>query len=106
MSGDSDFYRDDWPLLFVDRESLGTSGPEALDPIRIQKGMFLLSMRGPCRDLYKFRPYNWGPYSSDLVGDLELLVSRGLLTTVQEPGRNWARFRPTSQGRERAGQMA
>jgi uncharacterized protein len=94
--------RADWPLLVIDRSALGTTGPDALDPIRVQKAMFLLSMRGPRRDLYRFRPYNWGPYSSDLDGDLRSLVPAGLLTTEYQAGRSWPRYRPTDEGHDRA----
>jgi hypothetical protein len=98
--------REDWPLLLTAREVLGVPGPDELDPIRIQKGMFLLSMRGPKRDLYRFRPYNWGPFSVDLYGDLDLLVANGMLVAQDQPGRAWARFKPTGEGVARARQVA
>jgi len=98
--------REDWPLLLIARDATHADGPDTLDPVRIQKGMFLLSMRGPQRDLYAFRPYNWGPYSPELVSDLNSLVALGLLHTEQEPGRTWARYRPTERGAARAGAVA
>ncbi len=102
LSTESEIVRQDWPLLLIARDVLGVSGPETLDPVRIQKGIFLLSQRGPRRDLYTFRPYNWGPYSSELNSDLDFLVVTGMLKREQEPGRTWNRFRLTPQGEERA----
>lgn len=52
--------RSDWLLLLLDRAALEASGPDELDPVRIQKGMFLLSERGSARGLYNFRAYDWG----------------------------------------------
>jgi DNA-binding PadR family transcriptional regulator len=98
--------REDWLLLLIDRDATGAGGPDALDPVRIQKGMFLLSKRGPKRDLYHFRPYNWGPFSSTVYGDLNLLENEALIAREQEPGRAWVRFRTTANGSERARAIA
>jgi uncharacterized protein len=98
--------REDWPLLLLSRDVLGVDGPEALDPIRVQKGIFLLSQRGPKRGIYSFRPYNWGPFSSELYGDLDLLAGLGMVTREHEPGRSWSRFKPTQAGILRAEEAA
>ena len=47
----------------------------------MQKGVFLLEQRGPesWRDTYRYSPYNWGPYSSELASDLTSLDESGLL---------------------------
>ena len=97
---DQETSRPDWALLLIANEALGVEGPETLDPVRIQKGMFLLSMRGPrgAGDLYRFRPYNWGPFSSDLYGDLDFLVATGALTREHVSGRTWDRFRANGTG--------
>ena len=66
--------RRDWLLLLV---GLRTEGPDAaLDPVRSQKGMFLLRQRGILDDTesYEFTPYHYGPYSFELRSDLEALV--------------------------------
>jgi uncharacterized protein len=98
--------RCDWLLLLLDRETLGASGPEALDPIRVQKGLFLLSQRGPAAALYEFRPYNWGPFSSDVYSDLDDLTARGYLAGTRVPGRSWSTYTVTTLGHQRAGQVA
>jgi hypothetical protein len=94
--------RSGWLLLLLDRAALGAQGPEDLDPVRIQKGMFLLSQRGPARGLYEFRAHDWGPFSSDIYGDLASLTRQGYLTEEKVPGRTWSIYRVTARGHERA----
>ena len=90
--------RAEWLLLFLSRSPFGVVEPAALDPIRIQKGMFLLSMRGPARDIYSFRPYNWGPFSSDIYRDLDELEGSGLLRSESVSGQSWRLYETTSKG--------
>lgn len=85
---------------------MGATQADGLDPVRIQKGMFLLSKRGPARDVYSFRPYNWGPFSADIYRDLDALEAEGLLQGEQVPGRTWRLFTTTPQGEDRARQVA
>jgi hypothetical protein len=94
--------RSDWLLLLLDRAALGAHGPEELDPVRIQKGIFLLSKRGPARDLYGFQAYNWGPFSSDIYADLASLTRQGYLTEERALGRTWSTYRVTGRGHARA----
>jgi uncharacterized protein len=98
--------RSDWLLLLLDRAALGAQGPDDLDPVRIQKGMFLLSKRGPQRDMYEFQPYDWGPFSSDIYADLASLTRQGYLSEERMPGRTWSTYRVTARGRERAAALA
>jgi DNA-binding PadR family transcriptional regulator len=92
----------DWLLLFLSADALGVDGPSELDPVRIQKGMFILSERGPARGVYTFRPYNWGPFSPQIYGDLDLLVATGLAEVERAPGRTWKRYTTTPKGERRA----
>ena len=94
--------RSDWLLLLLDREALGADGPDELDPVRIQKGMFLLSERGPARDIYKFRAYDWGPFSPGIYADLAMLTAAGELEESRVPGRTWSTYRVTPSGHEKA----
>jgi len=91
--------RADWILLLLDKDGLQVDGPDAMDPVRIQKGMFLLNERGPAPGLYTFRPYNWGPFSSDVYRDLDTLVEAGLVSATPMPGRSWSVYALTAQGR-------
>jgi hypothetical protein len=87
-----------WLLLLLDRDALQASGPADLDPVRVQKGMFLLSERGPARDLYAFRAYDWGPFSSAIYADLDSLTQQNYLEESTVPGRTWSTYRPTANG--------
>ncbi len=98
--------RSDWLLLLLTKSALGVDGPEGLDPVRIQKGMFLTSMRGPAKGLYAFRPYNWGPFSPAVYGDLDRLVDEGLVLREDVAGRDWQRYSPSPAGVEAAREFA
>lgn len=79
-----------------------STGPEELDSPRIRKGMFLLSKRGPARELYRFRAYDWGTFSADVYADLDELTARGYLDTSRVPGRTWVKYRVTARGHDAA----
>jgi hypothetical protein len=92
--------RRDWLLLLVAHEG----DREGLDPIRIQKGLFLLAEEGglPAPERYWLVPYNYGPMSSRLYRDVDVLVRRGLLERRAVDGRSWRLVRATGEGHERA----
>lgn len=83
--------RRDWLLMLLD---------SGLDPIRIQKAMFLFTMEAgaPPGEIYRFRPYNWGPFSQPIYSDLEHLQSRGLVERLPEPGTTYAKYSRTPEG--------
>ncbi len=90
----------DWLLLLV---SVGEEdAPDYIDPIRLQKGMFLLSERGPERHIYEFRPFHWGPFSPAIYEDLTGLEQAGLIESDHIPGRTWHVYRPTPSGKRAA----
>jgi uncharacterized protein YwgA len=80
----------------------------ALDPIRIQKGMFLLAQEGglPEHEQYRFRPYDYGPFSARIYDDLDALVEEGLVAREAVPGYTWSRYRLTPAGMAQAQQFA
>lgn len=88
--------RRDWLALFVALEG----APDGLDPVRIQKGMFLFGQEAdvPAGQKYSFRPYNYGPMSKSVYDDLDRLVADGLVKTVPVEGQSWFRYKPTGQG--------
>ena len=90
------------PLLLASRATASENDRERLDRIRMQKGVFLLVMRGSAawRHLYEFRPYHWGPYCSDLVADLRGLVGDGRLADESTFPRSYGTYRTTSLGEE------
>jgi uncharacterized protein YwgA len=79
---------------------LGVGDPRALDPIRIQKGMFLLAQEGGVREheRYLFHPYDYGPFSPRIYDDLDGLVDDGLVTREAVPGYTWSRYRLSAEG--------
>lgn len=84
---------------------LGSDGEQRLDPIRIQKGLFLLTMETPEEWLplearYNFEPYNYGPYSAEIYQDLDQLVRYGYVEDIEIPGRSWKYYALTPMGLE------
>lgn len=91
--------RRDWLLLLI---------TDGIDPIRVQKGMFLFAMESgaPAAETYRFQPYNWGPFSQPIYGDLEGLENDGLIERMQVPGDTYYRYRRTRRGNEVAAELA
>jgi uncharacterized protein YwgA len=87
----------DWLILLLAYKGANSS---ALDPVRIQKGMFLLSMEGtiPEAERYEFEPYHYGPYSFDLRSDADNLVRQNLADRLPVSGYTWGRYRLTQEG--------
>lgn len=90
--------RSDWLLFLLGFKGEGDS--PALDPIRVQKGMFLLSKEGglPANESYTFSPYNWGPFSREVRNDLDRLVAEGYAQARDVPGYSWKRYLLTAAG--------
>lgn len=90
----------DWLLMFFALKG----SPNGVDPVRIQKGMFLFAMESGLEgdDVYTFRPYNYGPMSSDIYSDLDSLQTDGLVAGERVAGASWRRYRATEKGLERA----
>jgi DNA-binding PadR family transcriptional regulator len=74
--------------------------PEGLDPVRLQKGMFLFSQEAASSEdeKYQFVPYNYGPMSTQIYKDLESLEAQGLVESVPVRGQSWARYSATKEG--------
>jgi len=85
-------------LLFVALDG----APQGLDPVRLQKGMFLDAQEsgGGAGEKYAFVPYNYGPMSAQIYSDLEDLVSEGLIAEKPVEGQSWSRYVPTEKGLE------
>ncbi|MGB2694860.1 MAG: hypothetical protein WBD55_06680 [Dehalococcoidia bacterium] len=95
--------RDDWLLLFI-----GIPGGKFYtDQIRVMKGMFLLDKEGPqeLRDLYDFRPYDYGPFDTQVYRDLDRLEALGLIEVSQIVGTNRQVYGLTAKGEERMKQV-
>lgn len=83
-------------LLFIALDG----APRGLDPIRLQKGMFLFAMdeESDPEEIYRFIPYNYGPMSAQIYRDLELLTEQGLVEAKPVQGQSWARYMATEDG--------
>ncbi len=91
--------RVDWLLLFIGLPR----GKFFTDQIRVMKGMFLLDQGGPqvLRDLYDFRPYDYGPFDTQVYHDLDWLVSQGLVDVSHIVGTNRQVYELTRKGERR-----
>jgi|SRR5215211_7838774 len=76
--------------------------PRGLDPVRLQKGMFLDAHESEVEEegKYTFIPYNYGPMSTQIYSDLDSLVSEGLVEEVPVQGQSWSRYVATEKGLE------
>lgn len=74
--------------------------PDGLDPIRLQKGMFLFARDPSSKDdeKYQFVPYNYGPMSAQIYKDLESFKESGLVKEIPIEGQSWARYVATEEG--------
>ncbi|HEX5990802.1 MAG TPA: hypothetical protein VFY75_11400 [Solirubrobacterales bacterium] len=79
--------------------------PRGLDPVRLQKGMFLDAQESDAQEgeKYTFVPYNYGPMSAQIYSDLDELRAEGLVEEVPVQGQSWSRYVATEKGLE-AGQ--
>lgn len=83
----------------------GAAGPYPLDPIRLMKGAFLVSQRGrpSWRRLFRFRPYDYGPFDVTVYRARDALLADGLFEKVK--GGAYARYRLTEEGHARAAEL-
>lgn len=90
----------DWLLVFIADDEAG----EGIDPVRLQKGMFLLAQEAglPVRQRYRFIPYNYGPMSRGVYRDVGLLADERLLVERPVAGYAWGRLVATDKGRAQA----
>jgi uncharacterized protein YwgA len=75
--------------------------------VRVQKGLFLLAMRGtlPEGERYEFEPYNYGPMSRGLYADARRLCDRGLADTAAAGRERWRMLAITEAGHRAAGRL-
>jgi uncharacterized protein YwgA len=95
--------RSDLALMLMSQQAGTTGEQHPLDRIRVQKAIFLLTQRGSpaWRSLYSYKPYNWGPYSSQLAYDLDAMVRDGQL---EASGSRYTQYRTTALGEKQANQ--
>jgi len=87
------------------------SGEKGLDPIRVQKGLFILTEETPedwlpSEARYRFEPYRYGPYSAEIYYDLDKLEGLGYVTARRVLGQSWNYYSLTLEGQKLARSMA
>lgn len=89
-------HRKDWLLL-----AIAASGKKGLSPVVMQKVLFLLGKQMPRavgEGYYTFKPYNYGPFTTEIYTDASQLESDGLIVSVQQAGRSWSQLLLTPAG--------
>ena len=105
--GEASVNSSDLALVAMSGLATSASEPYPLDRIRMQKAIFLLTRRGApgWRELYKYKPYNWGPYSPQLAVDMDKLVRRGLVELEHVPRRRYSKYQTTTEGEVQAAEV-
>lgn len=93
----------DWLLLLLALQDADFP----LDPVRMQKGMFLLSREAELDpdESYRFVAYDYGPFATEIYEDIEALVAEDLVTGEHVPGYTWRRYSTTPAGVARAHEL-
>jgi len=91
----------DWTLL-----TIASAKGDALSPVQLQKSLFLigrnLSVSQRCGPrFYKFKPYDYGPFNSQIYLDAESLSSEGMID-VYSGVRAYREYAATRTGLARA----
>lgn len=92
--------RRDWVLL-----ALASASDHRLQPVQLQKSLFLASQKLDATQLgefYRFEPYDYGPFSSLVYADADLLAQEGLVQVVPQPRVRWREYVATPDGLARA----
>lgn len=91
----------DSTLLAID------SARAALQPVQLQKALFLFAAKVPAEMLpgtgrYQFKPYDYGPFSAEIYSDAEALEQNGFVAISRPPSSRYKEFRVTPTGRAAA----
>lgn len=92
----------DWTLLVI-----AEAGEHPVQPVQLQKALFLISRNLHPRDLaapkfYAFSPYDYGPFCSQVYADAERLETEGLVVISRPPETRFKTYRATEAGFQRA----
>jgi hypothetical protein len=73
------------------------ANPASTDPIRIMKGLFILSRavnegKLPSTETFEFAPMDYGPCSQQVYDCLHELVAQGSVREEPVPGETWKRY--------------
>jgi hypothetical protein len=91
--------RADWTLLTV-----AAARPYSLDPVQLQKCLFLLGKNCPAvltAPFYNFQPYNFGPFDVAVYQDAERLEAQGRISIFRPQWRKWGEYSIAPAGMQR-----
>lgn len=76
----------DWNLMVI------ASARQPLSPVQLQKALFLIGQELSPNErksvtFYKFRPYDYGPFCSEIYRDADRLQAERLISIQSEPDR-------------------
>ena len=79
------------------------SAREVLQPVQLQKSLFLFAAKVPKDVLpadsrYQFKPYDYGPFSAEIYSDAETLEADGLVEIMKPPVTRYRQYSVTPQG--------
>jgi hypothetical protein len=92
----------DWTLLVI-----AAAKDRPLQPVQLQKSLFLLGRRLSNSQLqvagfYEFEPYDYGPFCRTIYFDADDLSKEGLVHIDQQRDLSFRLYSTTGPGRERA----
>lgn len=93
--------RIDWTLV-----AIAMAGTTPLQPVQIQKILFLIgknlnNQQLKTRSYYRFEPYDYGPFCSSIYSDAELLEHESLVTIHRPPESRYKLYQITELGAEK-----
>ena len=97
--------RMDWALLVI-----AAADGEPVSPVQLQKSLFLIGkniepVENRLGGFYNFRPFDYGPFDSDVYRDAEILAAKSLVAISSQPGRSYREYAATASGLEEAGKI-
>lgn len=92
----------DWTLLVI-----AAAQPNPLQPVHLQKTLFLLGRKLTLKQLqvkkfYRFEPYDYGPFCAEIYADTEALMAEGLVHIDQPAFQSYRLYSVTRAGIVRA----
>ena len=93
----------DWTLIAIAAADVG-----GLTPVQLQKALFLVgqemgdAVRSLGGEYYRFDPYDYGPFSSQIYRDAEQLAAKGLIEIRDQGDQRLRKYIVTAAGSQKA----
>lgn len=92
-----------WTLIVITSSKSG-----GVTPVQLQKTLFLVGQKFKdtvSEDYYSFKPYDYGPFSSEIYGDIEALQKENFIVAVPSKSGRWRKYSATQVGKEKFAQL-